>query len=165
MADSSNFNIEVALNDLKIKTNSLPDDWLVSLINPKSGEPAEIMTIVRFIELLTSKIPIATKDSNGLMSKDIIPYNNIFVITLKEGEEYDLGKYYYCRTFTVTFPYEGATSFFLIDSYKNSKLIYGGGVFSATYGELNKISLGRKETSGNVFVCNKLSKTITIGIV
>lgn len=41
-----------ALNELKIKTDSLPNDWLVSLINPKSMEPAEIMTIARFIELL-----------------------------------------------------------------------------------------------------------------
>lgn len=162
MADISS---DQALNGLKIKTDALPNDWYVTLVNPKTGETAENMTVARFVELLTSKIPNATKDANGLMSKDLIPYNGLWVITLKEGEEYDLGKYYYCRTFTVTFPYQGATAFFLIDSYKNSKLIYGGGLFSATYGESNKISLGRKETSGNVFICNMLSQTMTIGIV
>lgn len=43
---------DVSLNGLKVKTDSLPNDWLVSLINPKSGEPAENMTIARLIELL-----------------------------------------------------------------------------------------------------------------
>ncbi len=36
---------DVSLNGLKVKTDSLPNDWYVSLINPKSGEPAEIMTV------------------------------------------------------------------------------------------------------------------------
>lgn len=49
MADISS---DQALNGLKVKMDSLPNDWLVSLINPKNGEPAEIMTIARFIELL-----------------------------------------------------------------------------------------------------------------
>ena len=154
-----------ALNGLKVKTDSLPDNWYVTLVNPINGEPGENMTVARFVELLTSKIPNATKDANGLMSKDLIPYNGLWTITLKEGEEYDLGEYYYCRTFTVTFPNEGASALFLVDSYKNSKLIYGSSVFSATYGEANKVFLGRKVTSGNVFICNTLSKTITIGIV
>ncbi len=36
------------------------------------------MTVARFVELLTSKkIPNATKDANGLMSKDLIPYNGL----------------------------------------------------------------------------------------
>ena len=41
-----------ALNGLKIKTDALPNDWYVTLVNPKSGEPGENMTIARFIELL-----------------------------------------------------------------------------------------------------------------
>ena len=41
-----------ALNELKIKTDALPNDWYVTLVNPKSGEPGENMTIARFIELL-----------------------------------------------------------------------------------------------------------------
>ena len=49
MADISS---DQALNGLKIKTDALPNDWYVTLVNPKSGEPGENMTIARFIELL-----------------------------------------------------------------------------------------------------------------
>lgn len=154
-----------ALNGLKIKSDALPGDWMVTLVNPKNGEPGENMTVARFVELLTSKIPNATEDANGLMSKNLIPYNGIWQITLKEGEEYDLGKYSTCRAFTITFPNEGSVGFFVVDLFSNSHLIYGGGSFSATYGEPNRVSLGRKETSGNVFICNKLSRTIILGIV
>lgn len=156
---------DVSLNGLKVKTDALPNDWYVTLVNPKEGEPGENMTVARFVELLTSKIPNATKDANGLMSKGLIPYNGLWVITLKEGEEYDLGEYRYCRAFTVTFPNEGTVGFFVVDLFSNSHLIYGGSAFSETYGESNRVSIGRKETAGNVFVCNKLSRTITIGIV
>lgn len=154
-----------ALNGLKIKSDALPDDWMVTLVNPKNGEPAENMTVARFVELLTSKIPNATEDANGLMNKKLIPYNDFLVITLKEGEEYDLGRYYYSRIFTVSHPYTGSAALFLVNSFTNSKLIYGGDYFSETYGTPNKISLGRKEINGNVFVCNKLQETIIIGIV
>ena len=57
-----------ALNELKIKSDTLPGDWYVSLINPKSSEPAEIMTVSRFVELFTSKQPEVTESSKGLMS-------------------------------------------------------------------------------------------------
>lgn len=43
---------DVSLNGLKVKTDSLPNDWYVSLINPKDGEPAEIMTVAKLVELL-----------------------------------------------------------------------------------------------------------------
>lgn len=59
-----------ALNGLKVKTDSLPDNWYVTLVNPQNGEPGENMSIARFIELFTSKQPGATNDSNGLLSKD-----------------------------------------------------------------------------------------------
>ena len=59
---------DVSLNGLKVKTDSLPNDWYVSLINPKSEEPAEIMTIAKFVELFTSKQPEVTESSKGLMS-------------------------------------------------------------------------------------------------
>ena len=55
---------DVSLNELKTKTDSLPNDWLVSLINPKGGEPAEIMTVAKFIELLFEKVPKAVKYNN-----------------------------------------------------------------------------------------------------
>ena len=59
---------DVSLNGLKVKTDSLPNDWYVSLINPKDGEPAEIMTVAKLVELFTDKQPEATKNSKGLMS-------------------------------------------------------------------------------------------------
>lgn len=58
---------DVSLNGLKVKTDSLPNDWYVSLINPKSDEPAEIMTVAKFMELFTNKQPEATDDSQGLI--------------------------------------------------------------------------------------------------
>lgn len=61
---------DVSLNGLKVKTDSLPNDWYVSLINPKDGEPAEIMTVAKLVELFTGKQPEATDTSNGLMSVD-----------------------------------------------------------------------------------------------
>lgn len=69
-----------ALNGLKIKTDSLPNDWLVSLINPKNGQPAENMTIARFIELLPflstsggtikSTLKFVFAGNGGVMIKD-----------------------------------------------------------------------------------------------
>lgn len=58
---------DVSLNGLKVKTDSLPNDWYVSLINPKSSEPAEIMTVAKLVELFTSKQPVATEEKKGLM--------------------------------------------------------------------------------------------------
>ena len=51
-----------ALNELKIKTDALPNDWYVTLVNPKSGEPGENMSIARFIELL----PFLLRDGGEL---------------------------------------------------------------------------------------------------
>lgn len=59
---------DVSLNGLKVKTDSLPNDWYVSLINPQSGESAEIMTVAKFVELVTPKQPEVTESSKGLMS-------------------------------------------------------------------------------------------------
>ena len=52
---------DVSLNGLKVKTDSLPNDWYVSLINPKSGEPAEIMTVSKLVEMFTEKQPEVTE--------------------------------------------------------------------------------------------------------
>lgn len=59
---------DVSLNGLKVKTDSLPNDWYVSLINPKSGEPAEIMTVSKLVEMFTEKQPEVTESSKGVMS-------------------------------------------------------------------------------------------------
>ena len=45
-----------ALNGLGLKTDSLPNDWMVTIVNPKSGEPAENMPVARFSELLANKM-------------------------------------------------------------------------------------------------------------
>ena len=66
---------DVSLNGLKVKTDSLPNDWYVSLINPKSSEPAEIMTVAKFIEMFTPKQPEATESSKGVLSSGV--YKNI----------------------------------------------------------------------------------------
>lgn len=61
-------NIDKALNGLDLKTDSLPSDWMITLVNPKEGIPAQNMTIARFIELFTPKQPEVTESSKGLMS-------------------------------------------------------------------------------------------------
>lgn len=75
-------NIDKALNGLGLKTDSLPSDWMITLVNPKTGVPAENMTVARFVELFTSKQPLVTENSNGLFSSilfkqfsGIVPYN------------------------------------------------------------------------------------------
>lgn len=40
------------LNKLNVKSDSLPNNWLVTLVNPVTGAVAENMTVARFIELL-----------------------------------------------------------------------------------------------------------------
>lgn len=62
---------DVSLNGLKTKTDSLPNDWYVTLVNPKNGEPGENMTVARFIELFTQKQPAATDNSQGLISGNV----------------------------------------------------------------------------------------------
>ena len=75
---------DVSLNGLKVKTDSLPNDWYVSLINPQSGEPAEIMKVARFVELFTSKQPEVTESSKGLMSaKSLISNPSSYAVNRK----------------------------------------------------------------------------------
>lgn len=59
---------EIDLNDLAIKTDSLPDSWKMLLIDPTTGLPAKNMTVARFIELFTNKQPVVSENSNGLFS-------------------------------------------------------------------------------------------------
>lgn len=55
---------EIDLNDLTIKTDSLPDDWKMMLIDPAAGVPAKNMTVARFIELLIDKSKIWTQNND-----------------------------------------------------------------------------------------------------
>lgn len=60
---------DIELNKLGVKADSLPNDWLVTLINPKTGEPAELMTVARFIELLTDRMPVANLNRKGVLQR------------------------------------------------------------------------------------------------
>lgn len=81
---------DVSLNGLKVKTDSLPNDWYVSLINPESGEPAEIMTVAKLVELFTAKQPEATNNSNGIMSSSVFKqlFKNMGTISNKDLNDY-----------------------------------------------------------------------------
>lgn len=57
-----------ALNGLKIKSDALPSDWMVTLVNPKNEEPGENMTIARFTELFISNNKIWTENNDGYNS-------------------------------------------------------------------------------------------------
>ena len=69
-----------ALNGLKIKSDTLPGDWMVTLVNPKNGEPGENMTIARFIELL----PFLLK-SGGTLNGNFLSSNGYLAIDGKYG--------------------------------------------------------------------------------
>lgn len=58
---------DIELNSLKVKSDALPDSWLMMLINPTSGQMAENMTVAKFTELLTEKQAAGTilKGENG----------------------------------------------------------------------------------------------------
>lgn len=56
---------DVSLNGLKVKTDSLPNDWYVTLVNPKNGEPGENMSIARFTELFLNNNKIWTENNDG----------------------------------------------------------------------------------------------------
>lgn len=64
MADINSSDQE--LNELKIKSDSLPDNWLVTLVNPVTGAVAENMTVARFVELLLKNNDILTKSDEGI---------------------------------------------------------------------------------------------------
>ncbi len=111
---------DVSLNGLKVKTDSLPNDWYVSLINPKSGEPAEIMTVAKFVELFTPKQPEATITNKGVLSAE--GYKNI------------MSKYVSCAT-----PSQTVKAFKIKTSLKIRQ--YGGYYFYCRIGQTqNSIS-------------------------
>lgn len=82
MADISS---DQALNGLKIKTNSLPNDWYVTLVNPKNGEPGENMTIGRFTELFLNNNKIWTENNDG-------PSSNLYAGIAKKLEAIEIPK-------------------------------------------------------------------------
>ena len=71
MADISS---DQALNELKVKTDALPNDWYVTLVNPQTGEPGENMSIARFVELFLNNNKIWT--ANNITP---IKYNSVMI--------------------------------------------------------------------------------------
>lgn len=57
---------DIELNKLGVKSDSLPNDWLVTLVNPKIGTTAENMTIAKFVEFLLENNNVLTKSDEGL---------------------------------------------------------------------------------------------------
>lgn len=158
MADISS---DQALNELKIKTDALPNDWYVTLVNPQTGEPAERMTVARFVELVTDKQPVATSESKGLMDKDFVYFNKIYTVDLEAGGEFEIPKssmsygLYYISLFS-----HGVSALYRLNHYQGSVLISGDSIFSGTFGEEGKVSVGIKTSGQNAFIVNKRSDTI-----
>lgn len=113
MADISS---DQALNGLKIKTDALPNDWYVILVNPKEGEPGENMTVARFVELLTSKIGVASMDKAGLAERS----QGRTFYSLAPGEFIDIHIEYYGMYLFVSETLYGVSLLFQIAYSKNS---------------------------------------------
>lgn len=70
---------DIELNALGVKSDSIPDGWLITLVDPTSGAVAKNMTVAKFVELFTQKQPEATSSVKGLMpSKDRIVISDIY---------------------------------------------------------------------------------------
>lgn len=72
-------NIDKALNGLDLKTDSLPSDWMITLVNPKEGIPAQNMTIARFTELFGDLL---------YRSKSLPPEGGVFIMFHIKGDDY-----------------------------------------------------------------------------
>lgn len=160
MADISS---DQALNGLKVKTDSLPDNWYVTLVNPQNGEPGENMSIARFIELLTDKMPIATSNNKGLMSSEDSKYLSLFRKTLKAKEEINLGSFW-TKAFCVSDASSGQSALYLLNAFAGCVLMPGSGALFSQKIEDGKIFFGRKETNGEVYLINNLDRNAVISI-
>lgn len=74
-------NIDKALNELDLKTDSLPSDWLITLVNPKEGIPAQNMTIARFTELFGDLL---------YKSKSLPPEGGVFIMFHRKSDNLPL---------------------------------------------------------------------------
>ena len=67
---------DIELNALGVKSDSIPDGWLITLVDPTSGAVAKNMTVAKFVELFTQKQPEATISKKGLKSHNDIMISN-----------------------------------------------------------------------------------------
>lgn len=142
MADSNQ-----DINELKVKSDSLPDNWLVTLVNPVRGATAENMTVARLIELLQTKLPEATWSSKGLQ----YPYQGINIITIDPGKTYTTENVPYGCYLIVNQTKFGSSCIidnaFGVDYYH---LVYVGEGFSNNINTQNSLSV-YKENNGQSF--------------
>lgn len=62
---------DIELNELEVKSDAIPDDWNILLINPETGAVAKNMTVAKFVELFTQKQPEATDSKKGVVGSEI----------------------------------------------------------------------------------------------
>lgn len=67
---------DIELNALGVKSDSIPDNWLITLVDPTSGAVAKNMTVAKFVELFTQKQPGAEENKKGVVDSKI--YNAIY---------------------------------------------------------------------------------------
>lgn len=84
---------DIELNALGVKSDSIPDNWLITLVDPTSGAVAKNMTVAKFVELFTQKQPEATSSKKGLLnstlySKIVNNDMNIAHITGADADNY-----------------------------------------------------------------------------
>lgn len=82
---------DIELNELEVKSDAIPDDWNILLINPETGAVAKNMTVAKFVELFTQKQPEATSSGKGLLSSTLLNkiVNNDMNIAHITGAEAD----------------------------------------------------------------------------
>lgn len=165
---------EIDLNDLAIKTDSLPDSWKMLLIDPTTGLPAKNMTVARFIELFSNKLPEATHLSKGLLGgkvlkkldglttylTDIDANTLISNIALVSGTNLPTGSkgfWYIIQLF-----YQGisvsANRLQIAISYSSGSL-YTRTSFNGVFTEWNKFQYSRESTTYSI-KANALTNTI-----
>lgn len=156
-----------ALNELNIKSDSLPDNWLVTLVNPTTGAPSENMTIARFIELFTNKQPVATDSSNGLMAKESVILNRmIYNVRIKAGGEYKIpkGSGFY-GLYYISAVSDGLSALYRTNHYQGGVLISGDNIFSDVFEKEGKVSIGVKSgEQAQAYIINKMTRAITFSL-
>ena len=151
-------NIDKALNGLAIRT-TLPNDWLVTIVNPATGEPAENMTVAKFVEELTGKIPEASISGKGLMSSSYYDrYVRTFGVDINDFPSnkkvntgfYDIGLYILTDA-SGLFEVVGITAYTEIP-------FHVAGVNMLSDGTSEGFYIKRDQNDGNIFVTNKYTR-------
>lgn len=115
-------------------------------------------------EQLTRELPVATNNSNGLMSASDYKMLSVRTIYLSINQEANLGNLR-CKLYCLSNSNSGSSAIFFTNYFIGSIYIAGdNNLFSEKLVD-GKIFFGRKETAGDLFVINKTSIEQTIYIV